>query len=290
MVSIVRRSLMTPVAVTVGVLLLVLIVLTVAAWAFQEKIAFQPESPPFPQPDAAAQLEYTASDGQHLFAYVIGNPRIAKGVLLAFHGNADLSVRQIGWAREIERRTGIAVVLPEYRGYMGLEGKPTYRGSQLDAEAAYSFVRSTFDIPGDRFVFYGHSLGSAIAVELALVHRPRNLILEAPFTSARDMAALVGGEWFTAGLWPVISRLHFDTSGAVASLDIPVSVTHGGRDRVIPFRMGQAVYSAARNKDEWLFVPDAAHNNVRDVGGERYWEWLTRSLRHIETGDKKRPG
>ena len=161
---------------------------------------------------------------------------------------------------------------------MGLEGKPTYAGSKLDAIAAYTFATQALGVAPGRFVFFGHSLGSAIAAELALEHRPRSLILEAPFTSARDMAALFGGSWFTSGVWPTISRLHFDTIGIVASLDIPVSVSHGGKDVVIPFRMGQEVYDAAKKKGEWLFVPGAAHSDVRDVGGQQYWDWLTRSV------------
>ena len=65
--------------------------------------------------------------------FIIGDPKKARGVLLCFHGNADLSVWQLDWARAVERRTRYAVFLAEYRGYMGLKGKPTYATTKLDA-------------------------------------------------------------------------------------------------------------------------------------------------------------
>lgn len=260
-----------------GAFLLIVLAVTASAWVLQEKFAFQPERPPYPGASGAAIVQYSADDGQRLLAYVIGNP--SEGALvIAFHGNADLAVRQVAWARELARRTGLAVMLPEYRGYMGLSGRPTYEGSRLDAQAAYRFAIREWNVEPSRFFFYGHSLGSAIAVELAVEHPPQALVLEAPFTSAAGMTALFTGRWFAARIWPVISRLSFNTVDLVARVDVPVSVTHGGRDRVIPSWMGEAVYRAAKIKGQWLFVPTASHSDVRNVGGEAYWTWLFRSL------------
>jgi len=275
--SIVRGISMTVVGV-LGIVIALLAILSIATWAFQERVAFQPERPPYPDPGNTPRVDYTASDGQKLFAYVIGDPSSAPGLILAFHGNADLAVRQIDWAREIVSRTGMAVMLTEYRGYMGLRGRPTYEGSHLDAEAAYAFARDSLHIPANHFAFFGHSLGTGIAAELAVRHPPRVLILEAPFTSARDMAALVMGRWINSFFWPTISRLHFDTQSLVRALDVPVSVAHGGRDRVIPSRMGEAVFGAACIKGEWLFVPEASHSNAGELGGESYWQWIEKSL------------
>ena len=117
-----------------------------------------------------------------------------------------------------------------------------------------------------------------MAAELAVEHRPRVLLLESPFTSAQDMAAVIAGRWLTSGLWRLISRLRFDTVRIVASLETPVSVIHGGRDRVIPSRMGKAVYDAAKVKGEWLLVPAASHSDVEEVAGEDYWRWFTKAV------------
>jgi fermentation-respiration switch protein FrsA (DUF1100 family) len=125
--------------------------------------------------------------------------------------------------------------------------------------------------------YFGHSLGSAVAVELAEVHRPRALLLQSPFSSARAMARLIVTPPI-AVVWRAISRIHFDTIRAVSRLDIPVSVSHGKRDRIVPFRMGLEVYDAARKKGGLLVVEKAGHSDVPEVAGEDYWKWLTAAL------------
>ncbi len=284
MVSIARRRVMFSVAIVVVALIAVLAAFLGAIWAFQERIAFQPPGPPYPDERAIPRVDYAASDGQKLFAYVIGDRRSPGGLLIAFHGNADLAVWQVEWAEEVFRRTGVTVMLTEYRGYMGLAGRPSYEGSQRDAEAAYRFAREELGVSPSRIAFFGHSLGSAIATELASKHRPAALLLQSPFTSARDMAGIMTGRRPFDATWAVISRLHFDTGVKVASIDAPVSIVHGGRDRLIPPQMGRTVFDAAKSKGTWLLVPEASHNDVENMGRESYWEWISRSLEPVTEG------
>jgi pimeloyl-ACP methyl ester carboxylesterase len=220
---------------------------------------------------------YLAADGQQLIGFVVGSSPSAKGLLLCFHGNADLAVNAIEWARKVSQSTGFAVMLAEYRGYMNLGGRPTYLTSQIDSEAAFTHARESLRFPPDRIAFYGHSLGTAIAAELAVRHRPLSLLLESPFTSARDMAHIIAWRGIEIG-WDVIARFHFDTISAVASIDAPVSVAHGERDRLIPSTMGRQIFAAAKVKGRILLVPDATHNDVADAGGTEYWRWLEAAL------------
>ena len=245
-------------------------------WQSQERILFQP--PHFhEEPVETGRARYMASDGQPLTGFIVGDPQTAPGVLLCFHGNADLAMWQLEWARSVTEHSGYAVMLAEYRGYMSLGGNPTYSTSKLDALAAYDYLGSAFGIDGTRTAYFGHSLGSAIAVELAEVHRPRALLLQSPFSSARAMARLIVTPSI-AVVWRSISRIHFDTTRVVSRLDVPVSVSHGKRDRIVPFRMGLEVYDAARKKGQLLAVEKAGHSDVAEVAGEEYWKWLTNAL------------
>ena len=261
------------VATVAGVALLLLALI----WWGQEKLVYFPQPAPYAHPAEVHRVDYTAADGQPLLAYAVGDPATARGVLLCFHGNADLAIYQVDWAREVNRRTGYAVVLAEYRGYMGLGGKPTYKGVQLDAEAAYDMVRSRLGVDSSRIAFFGYSLGSAVAAELALKHEPRALLLQAPFTSAREMAPRVISPPLALA-FRLISRVHYDTRSAVAAVDAPVWVVHGTRDGVIAVEMGRAVFAAAKRKGELLIVDDAQHNDLAGPGGAAYWEWLERAL------------
>ena len=262
-------------ALLVATLVVVLVALT---WTFQERIAFQPPRGPWPEPPDGLRVEYRAADGQQLFAYVIGDRGAPGGLLLCFHGNADLAVWQIDWAQELSRRTGVTVMLAEYRGYMGLGGRAGYRESQHDSDAAYRFAVDTLRIPAHRIAVFGHSMGSAVAAELAARQPVASLLLQSPFTSAHDMARRVTGYRPPGVVWRLISRLHYDTGARVSRLAVPVSVAHGGRDRLIPAEMGERVYAAAARKGEWLLVPDAAHNDVSVRGGEAYWKWISDAL------------
>jgi uncharacterized protein len=245
-------------------------------WWSQERILFQP--PRLDRiPVESGRVHYKAVDGQQLVGFVVGNPRTAPGVLICFHGNADLAVWQLDWASEVERRTKYAVFLAEYRGYMSLGGSPTYSNTKLDARAAREHLVSALGIQPDRIAYFGHSLGSAIATELAEVHPPRALVLQSPFSSARAMARLIVSPPVVLA-WKAISRIHFDTKQAVSRLDVPVSVAHGKRDRIVPFRMGVEVYEAAKRKGELLLLDEAGHNDVAEVGEQKYWGWLKAAL------------
>jgi fermentation-respiration switch protein FrsA (DUF1100 family) len=248
----------------------------VLLWWSQERILFQP--PPLLEAiPESGRVSYDAVDGQRLAGFIVGDPKKAPGVLLCFHGNADLSVWQLDWARAVERRTRYAVFLAEYRGYLGLKGKPTYASTKLDARAAYDHLRVAFGVDRTRMAYFGHSLGSGVASELAEIHPPAALLLQAPFSSARAMARLI--VWPAVVLiWKAISRVHFDTRQVVSDLDVPVSVVHGRRDRIVPIRMGIEVYEAARRKGKLLLVEGAGHSDVPHIAGEDYWRWVDEAL------------
>src|SRR5689334_12860522 len=261
------RRRMTLALGVLGVIAVAYVVILALLWRFQERIVFQPPGNPETLDTATSSISYTSRDGVRLVAYVV-EPAGPRGpVVLAFHGNATIARWMIPWARELSHRTGATVVLPEYRGYDGLKGVPTYQGAALDAAAALTSAVERFHVAPSEMFYYGHSLGTAIATELASTNPPRALLLESPFTSARDMAA----RWPVPALgsfWRVISRVHYATLERVARLDLPVYVAHGERDVIIPALMGREVYAAARQKGALLLVPEADHNNVAVVGGD----------------------
>jgi uncharacterized protein len=246
-------------------------------WWYQERIVFQPPQGVEQTNVPARLVTYPASDGVELFAYIVGDCKADSTLMLAFHGNADLARFFVPWAAIVARETNVCVMIPEYRGYDGVAGTPTYPGSAHDAVAAYEFARDSLHVPDSRMVFFGHSLGSAIAAELTKVATPRSLVLQSPFSTARAMAARM----FLPGLtlfWRVISRVHFDTLARVRALRAPVWVAHGDRDIIIPVRMGRDVFAAAVERGELLIVVGAGHNDVAEVGGREYWSWLARAI------------
>ena len=252
-------------------------------WQHQERIVFQP--PPAASSSASRyagseqvrQVSYRAEDGHELFGFLVGDVDRAQSVLVAFHGNADLARFLVPWAQAATRVASVAVLLPELRGYDGLAGKPTYQDAARDARAARHFVAGELAVRDDRVAYFGHSLGSAIAAELAAESTPIALLLQSPFSSARAMArrmALPGLSLF----WPLVSRVHYDTERCVRTLTAPVSVAHGLRDMIVPARMGRTVYEAAGRKGALLLVPGAGHNDIAERSPADYWNWFREAL------------
>ena len=269
-------------AAVTGVFFSVLVVVFV--WRWQERLVWQPPAV-FPRSGAAdaRRVDYAAEDGQPLLGWLVtpahsgrGGTR-APGVVIAFHGIAEVAAHRLEWGRELARRTGWAVLLAEYRGYAGLPGAVTYEGARLDARAAHRWAHGALGVSTKDVAVFGVSLGSAVASELAAEVRARALVLQSPFTSARDMARVIG-TWPVAVAWPLIGRIGFDTRARVATLDAPVWVVHGTADAVIPAWMGRAVHAAAQRAGGLLVIPGAGHNDLEMVGGEQYWRFLEAAL------------
>lgn len=266
-----------------------LVVATILAffWIAQERVVFQPPRHfELPREPDARRIDYRATDGQRLAGYLIGMSPHPDGLLVCFHGNADLSLWQCEWAEQVSSRTRHAVFLAEYRGYLGLGGQPSYETTTLDADAAFAVALEATGISAELISLFGHSLGSAVAAELAARQRVRRLLLQSPFTSAKAIARLVIGRPLLA-LWNRVSRVHFDTELLVAALDVPIFVIHGASDRVVPLWMGSAVYHAARRKGSFIVIPDAGHNDLPELGGEDYWSWISSALAGTESAPLK---
>lgn len=260
--------------IIVGVTAIILTILII--WWRQERITFQPPAPPYDDAGSTTRVPLRCSDGVELFGYLLGD-RTDTGLLIAFHGNADLAVWQIPWAQDVSDRSGWRVLVVEYRGYAGNPGSPSYVAVQADARAALAYARESLGVPLERIAYFGHSLGSGVATELAAEATPSTLILQSPFTSARDMARIIVARPI-ALVWNIVSRVHYDTAAHVATLNCPVHVAHGDRDIIVPTRMGRRVHAVAKMQGQLLIVSGAGHNDVSERGGVAYWRWIVSAL------------
>jgi fermentation-respiration switch protein FrsA (DUF1100 family) len=130
------------------------------------------------------------------------------------------------------------------------------------------------DVEPNRIVYFGESLGAAVAVGLAVQRPPAALVLRSPFTSLADVAA-VHYPWLPArrlllDRYPSIER--------IASVSAPVLVIAGDRDDIVPASLSRRLYDAAAEPKRWLLVPGAGHNDRELLDGRQMMDAIERFL------------
>ena len=191
-------------------------------------------------------------------------------VLLYLHGarwNVEGSSPRIRRLQEL----GFSVLAIDYRGFgKSSPGLPSEDTAYEDARAAWDWMAARYpDRP--RYIF-GHSLGGAIAIDLAAnVQDERGTIVEGTFTSIPDVASSMKWGWLPVG--PLITQ-RFESVKKVARIGAPLLVVHGDSDNLINSELGRKLFEAAQGKKRFLLIEGGSHHSTMSVGLGRYREAL----------------
>ncbi|MBR8836244.1 MAG: alpha/beta fold hydrolase [Stigonema ocellatum SAG 48.90 = DSM 106950] len=203
-------------------------------------------------------------------------------VLLYLHGNAINIGANVAHANRFHQ-LGFSVLLIDYRGYGRSEGGfPNEERVYQDAATAWNYLVHQRKIPQERIFIYGHSLGGAIAINLALQHPDAaGLIVESSFTSIRQVIAHRNIlSMFPVGL---ILTQRFESIKKVPNLKMPVLFIHGTADAIVPAFMSQDLYAAAPEPKKLLLVAGAEHSNVAEVARSQYLSAVQSFVHFIDT-------
>jgi fermentation-respiration switch protein FrsA (DUF1100 family) len=214
-----------------------------------------PERVGFPQ---AQEIVLERPDGARVIFWHVP-PRDGKKVALFFHGNGEVLAWRVPRFRELTA-DGTGLVALSFRGYGGSTGHPSETALIADGAAAYAFAAERYAT--DRIVPWGYSLGSGVAIALAATHPAGRLVLEAPYSSAVDVAAAAFP--FLPVRW--LMKDTFRSDLRITHVKVPLLVLHGGRDRVIPLRFGERLYALANEPKRMVRFPDAGHNDLDAYG------------------------
>jgi fermentation-respiration switch protein FrsA (DUF1100 family) len=213
-------------------------------------------------------IEHRAADGSavRLNGLWLDQPQAAAPVLLYLHG-ARWNVRSSAARMRRLHSLGFAVLGIDYRGFgASTDTLPSEAMAVEDARAAWDWLARTHPDRA-RYVF-GHSLGGAIAVDLAAqVRDEAGVIVEGTFTSIPDVVATMPWGWLPVS--PLITQ-RFASVDKVAEVGSPLLVVHGSADRLIPPRLGRALYDQAREPKRFVLVEGGSHHNTNAVGLDAY--------------------
>jgi alpha-beta hydrolase superfamily lysophospholipase len=245
----------------------------------QRKWVFQPSKQSWWGGAAAAEgmqdvwIEFHSREADlpvRLHGLWLPQPRADAPLLLYLHG-ARWDVRSSAFRMRRMHELGFAVLGIDYRGFgQSTDMLPSETMAYEDARAAWDWLARAH--PGlPRYVF-GHSLGSAIAVQLASeVDDESGVLVEGSFTSLPDLVGSFRWGWLPVG--PLITQ-RFDAAARVAQVGSPLLVVHGGQDRLIQPELGRALYARAREPKRFVLVEGGSHHNTNAVGQAQYREAL----------------
>jgi uncharacterized protein len=205
--------------------------------------------------------------GQAAKLHLLINPATEQSpVLLYLHG-ARWNVVGSAWRIERMRDLGFTVVAVDYRGF-GKSGdeRPSEEKSYEDAQAAWNWIAANY--PNQPRYIFGHSLGGAIAIELATrVSDEQGTLVEGTFTSIPDVFSTMKWGWLPVS-WLITQR--FDSEKKVAKIGSPLLVVHGSEDRLISPALGQRLYEAAVTPKRFELVQGGSHHNKNGLGQNQY--------------------
>lgn len=233
-------------------------------WLTQRRLIYMRVAPPVPPVSTlrpgAADVSFETEDGVRLRGWFVP-PDAGAGTtaVLVFNGNAGTRADRLPLAAALARR-GFAVLLFDYRGYGGNPGKPTEAGLILDARAARAHLASRPDVAAERIVYFGESLGSGVAVALAVEVPPAALVLRSPFTSLIDAARV------HYPLLPVqlLLRDRFRSDRRIGRVRSPLLIFAGDRDSIVPYEQSRRLFEMApQHAKHFITVSGADHNDPR---------------------------
>lgn len=255
-------------------LVVFLLVFLASMWALvawlQPRMAFFPWKGIQQTPSAAGtgyrDLKIGTADGETLHGWWIEH-RAARAQVIYWHGNGGNLSLWMDVLLDIHRR-GFSVLAVDYRGYGASTGRPSEQGVYRDAEAATDFFERNLRQPGSRTIFWGRSLGCAVASYAAAQRPPDALILESPFA---DIRSLFTGNPLMLAL-SVFSTYRFPTAAHLETYRGPLLVMHGDSDAIIPFAAGQKTFDRAQSEKKTLVVLSGADHNDNHAEHPAYWK------------------
>jgi len=231
-------------------------------WLGQRTLIYFPDRDvPSPAVTGLADVDVVqipAADGVTLQGWFLpSRAQSPSPTVIVFNGNAGNRAYRASLAAAL-RSQGLSVLLFDYRGFGGSGGSPTERGLYEDARAVRRYLAGRRDVRADRVVYFGESLGTAVAVRLAVEHPPAALILRSPFTSLADVGRL------HYPILPVrwLLRDRYNSIDAIEGVRSPVLIVAGDRDRIVPLELSRRLFERTPEPRELVVVRGADHNDA----------------------------
>lgn len=258
-----------------GFILIIYLTLTAILFLVQRKLLYLP-STNFPTEESvkAKGLEYWVDKDNNYRGLIAGQTQDnSKGTIIVFHGNAGTALGSSYYAEALVK-LGYRVLLAEYPGYAGREGKPSESVLVTDARETIGLIHQEY---GNPIYVWGESLGSGVvAATVSSSTLPVDgIVLITPWDSLSNLAQ--NTYTFFPVKWIVLDK--FDNIKNLESFKGNIAILIAGRDEVIPGKLGKKLYESLSNPNKKLWLLDeAGHNSWVDYLNDSWWQEVMKFL------------
>lgn len=200
-------------------------------------------------------INFKTSDDVELNGWFIPSAD-ARSAILFCHGNAGNISHRLEVVN-ILNKIGLNVFIFDYRGYGKSNGRPSEKGTYLDAIAAYNYLIQRPGIERGSIIIYGKSLGAAVGIDLARRVRHRALIIESAFTSTKDMAR----EVYPFLPISLVVPPRYNSIPKIQDIESPKLIIHSQDDEIVPYHHGRRLFKAAKEPKEFYRMR-GGHNDA----------------------------
>lgn len=232
------------------------------------------------------EIWFPARDGVQLNGWFVPGA-LETPLVVFFHGNAGNLSDNLEYLNLLHSR-GFPIFIFDYRGYGKSQGVPLRENDLYqDARGAISYLEQQ-GWPHKKTIFYGQSLGSAVALQMALETPPAGLVMESSFTSMKEIVKYVSPlAYYTVGWWGI--DLHFDNLAKIGRVEVPLLLIHGDEDTVVPVAMTRRLFARASVPKMLHIISGGGHCNVFTRDSSAYlaaWNSYLQSI-SVRTATRK---
>lgn len=243
-------------------------------YVFQSKLAYFPSKKIEADPKSIGldfeSVRFSADDKTELFGWYIPK-KGAETTLLFLHGNAGNISHRLE-SIKVFNSLGMNVFIFDYRGYGKSRGRANEQNTYDDAMAAWEYLLNQKRAKAEDIIIFGRSLGGSIAAYLGAKVKPRAVILESTFSSAKD---------FISDVYPLLPqalvRYSYETKSYLKDISAPILIIHSEDDDLVPFKHGKSIFESANEPKSFLKI-GGDHNFGFIQSQEIYLEGLRKFL------------
>ncbi len=233
-----------------------------------DRLIFVPQSPGYIH--LPCETRIPVGQGQYINAVYLVHPE-PRYTLLFSHGNAEDMGTVMPFMEQFVE-LGCSVLMYDYRGYGTSDGRPSTAHAKQDVLAAYRWLVEEKGVAPRTIVSHGRSLGGGVAIWLAANREVGGLIVESSFASTFRVKTR----------WPLLPWDKFNSVRSLRKVDCPVLLMHGRQDEILPFWHAEALYAAAPDPKQHLWIEGGRHNDYAYVAGPDYCSSIGRFLESLQ--------